>query len=299
MGNKKGVSKSIPNGSVWPQQCGSDLEIINFVGNSTFEVKFKDSPIFKAENREIKNGLVFNKNTPSCCGVGYIGYGRYSTTEGSGKNTTTYQIWSGLFKRCYNPTRDDYYRYGGKGVTVCDEWHNFQNFAEWYESSLKEFPNHYKTKFEIDKDLKSGLIYSPDNCVLIPYKLNNFITNNSFESGMGYVKNGKSKITTTISMLGKQVFIGDFTKQSDADKYYNIAKNYVKRKMADSYYNLKLISSNTKLLIYNQNQNYSEEDEYELFKLKPTLKTRVDKLFENEINLFDKCKGKKVKDLYK
>lgn len=40
-------------------------------------------------------------------------------------NTSTddrYNIYLGMIKRCYNKNNKDYYRYGGKGISVCDEW---------------------------------------------------------------------------------------------------------------------------------------------------------------------------------
>lgn len=39
-----------------------------------------------------------------------------------------HKIWSGMMARCYNPTCNSYKRYGGIGVTVCDRWHNYENF---------------------------------------------------------------------------------------------------------------------------------------------------------------------------
>jgi hypothetical protein len=52
---------------------------------------------------------------------------RLLTTHGM-THTRAYRKWAGMHTRCYNknePTWDDY---GGRGITVCDSWHKFENF---------------------------------------------------------------------------------------------------------------------------------------------------------------------------
>ena len=44
--------------------------------------------------------------------------------------TPEYRIWKNLRQRCYNPKNPDYKYYGGRGITVCKRWSNFQNFYE-------------------------------------------------------------------------------------------------------------------------------------------------------------------------
>lgn len=63
---------------------------------------------------------------------------RRFTTHGhttGGKTSTEYRIWSGMIQRCVNPKVRCFYRYGGRGVTVCDRWNprnggSFQNFLQ-------------------------------------------------------------------------------------------------------------------------------------------------------------------------
>lgn len=42
--------------------------------------------------------------------------------------TPTYKSWSEMIQRCENPHNISYKNYGGKGIKVCDEWHNFKSF---------------------------------------------------------------------------------------------------------------------------------------------------------------------------
>ena len=43
-----------------------------------------------------------------------------------------YDIWHGMIRRCHDPRRKDYPKYGGKGIKVCDEWReSYRNFEAW------------------------------------------------------------------------------------------------------------------------------------------------------------------------
>lgn len=42
--------------------------------------------------------------------------------------TRIYQLWQGMKDRCRNPNNARFHRYGGRGITVCDRWQEFDNF---------------------------------------------------------------------------------------------------------------------------------------------------------------------------
>ena len=67
-------------------------------------------------------------------------------------------IYYGILCRCGNPDHIEFHRYGGRGITVCDEWRdNFEAFYEW------AIVNGYDDNLTIDRiDNDKG--YSPDNC---------------------------------------------------------------------------------------------------------------------------------------
>jgi hypothetical protein len=50
------------------------------------------------------------------------------TKHGSSKKSS-YNTWRAMVRRCHTPTDKDYPRYGGKGVTVCERWREYTNFA--------------------------------------------------------------------------------------------------------------------------------------------------------------------------
>jgi len=76
----------------------------------------------------------------------------------SKEHSRIYQIWKGMIYRCYKPTKSGYERYGGKGVTVCDEWrYDFAPFLEW------ALANGYSDVLTIDR-IESTKPYGPSNC---------------------------------------------------------------------------------------------------------------------------------------
>lgn len=50
-----------------------------------------------------------------------------SRTHGKSKDKT-YKIWSKMIQRCTNPKVERYSNYGGRGITVCDQWKTFYGF---------------------------------------------------------------------------------------------------------------------------------------------------------------------------
>jgi hypothetical protein len=97
-------------------------------------------------------GTKTRKPSKSC------GCKQYSQNGLVGKHLRIYGIWHLMNSRCYNPKADNYDRYGGKGVTVCNEWRNsFQSFLKWALS------NGYHDKLTIDR-IYSAKPYEPSNC---------------------------------------------------------------------------------------------------------------------------------------
>lgn len=72
--------------------------------------------------------------------------------------TRIYNIWSQIIGRCNNPNLRDYKYYGGRGITMCQEWRNsFETFRDW------ALANGYKENLTIDRKDNDGN-YTPDNC---------------------------------------------------------------------------------------------------------------------------------------
>lgn len=70
--------------------------------------------------------------------------------------TPTYNAWRNMKTRCTNPSADNYEYYGGRGITVCEEWMN--SFTAFY-NDMGEVPDGY----ELDREDTDGN-YEPGNC---------------------------------------------------------------------------------------------------------------------------------------
>jgi hypothetical protein len=71
--------------------------------------------------------------------------------------TPEYMAWSGARQRCHNPKNPAYYRYGGRGIEVCDRWRN--NFAAFLEDmGRRPSADHSLDRKDNDKG------YEPGNC---------------------------------------------------------------------------------------------------------------------------------------
>ncbi len=85
--------------------------------------------------------------------------GKKNTVHGEGHDNKTrlYSIWCGMRQRCMNKNHHAFALYGGKGVSVCDEWNNYPAFKEWALS------HGYTDNLSIDRiDPNDG--YRPENC---------------------------------------------------------------------------------------------------------------------------------------
>lgn len=73
------------------------------------------------------------------------------------QNKSIYWAWKAMKQRCLNQKCHAYYNYGARGITVCDEWMEFEPFCEWALSSG------YVQGLDLDRADNDGN-YTPDNC---------------------------------------------------------------------------------------------------------------------------------------
>lgn len=68
------------------------------------------------------------------------------------KTHPLYRTWCKMKTRCYNSNENNYERYGGRGIRVCEEWKN--SYQEWYDyvSSLENFGELGRTLDRIDNN---------------------------------------------------------------------------------------------------------------------------------------------------
>lgn len=71
--------------------------------------------------------------------------------------TRLYHIWCTMKNRCKNPSSPKWYRYGGRGIKVCEEWQRFEPFYKW------AIEHGYSDELSIDRINNDGN-YEPNNC---------------------------------------------------------------------------------------------------------------------------------------
>lgn len=70
--------------------------------------------------------------------------------------TAVYSSWHAMMDRCYNAKSANYARYGGRGIQVCERWHDVRNF-------LEDVGHQPKRGMSIDR-IDNGRNYEPENC---------------------------------------------------------------------------------------------------------------------------------------
>ena len=81
----------------------------------------------------------------------------------NGQKDRLYKVYVHMCQRCYYEKYEFYHRYGGRGITVCDEWLNsYDKFKEWALSAGYDY-NAPKGQCTLDRIDNNGN-YEPDNC---------------------------------------------------------------------------------------------------------------------------------------
>ena len=111
--------------------------------------------------------------------------------------TRLYVVWCDMRRRCYDEESSSYSNYGGRGITVCDEWlgdGGFMRFHSWaYSHGYDE--NAPKGECTLERIDNNGN-YSPDNCCWTSLK-----------------RQAQNKRNTHIVTFGKQQSLSDFCEE--------------------------------------------------------------------------------------
>lgn len=152
-----------------------------------------------------------------------------------GQRECAYKVWSNMLRRCYDEKwRHRYPAYAD--CTVCEEWHTYSNFREWFNS-------HYCDGYVIDKDiLKHGnKVYSPQTCLLVPWEINALIISKRASRGrypIGVHKEGKKFVAAVSKRIKSKhtAAIGRYDTPEEAFIAYKQEKEAYLKEIADEYY---------------------------------------------------------------
>lgn len=131
---------------------------------------------------------------------------RHSLTRTHGESKTRlYHIWNGMRQRCQNENNHAFAHYGGRGISVCEEWQSYTAFREW------SLANGYTDELSIDRiDNDKG--YCPKNCRWVSQTVQaNNQSKNVYLTFRG--------ITKTRSQWAKEIGVSDALLRDRIDRY--------------------------------------------------------------------------------
>lgn len=213
---------------------GTPMQIIAYRKQSDIDVKFLDRYDYIREHTTYSNfqrGQVKNPFDKTICNVGYIGDGEYLTGTAR-KHTVEYQNRTCMIRRCYDESLKERYSAYFRDCVVCDEWHNFQIFAKWYNDNIYQTGSE---RMHIDKDIliKGNKLYSPDTCLIVPQRINMLFLKKPNKYGL---PNGVKKISNEkyeSRYNGK--YLGIFNSVEEAVMQHDIEKQNAVIKIANEY----------------------------------------------------------------
>lgn len=120
---------------------------------------------YTTNTKNAVKGNVKDIMRPTIFGIGFVGSSKKNITK-----QDAYVTWYNMLKRCYD-TDSLQKRTTYQGCSVCEEWHCFTTFQEW-------FNEHHKDGWHLDKDIliKGNKVYSPNTCCFVPNEINALFT---------------------------------------------------------------------------------------------------------------------------
>jgi len=190
--------------------------------DSYYFVKFINKDCVGIMNHSnLLRGTYSCPNDPTVYGIGRRGFGKHVAFVGR-KQTKVYDVWFSMLRRCYCPIAlklSPHY----KNVTVCDEWLDFNVFADWFEET-------YIGRYHLDKDLRKTddihRVYSPSTCCWLPINVNSFMTNvkstNTYNGMIGIVKHSDNNYSMYIKdfIKNKSIRTNGFKTPEEANNAY-------------------------------------------------------------------------------
>lgn len=127
-----------------------------------------------------------------------------------------YKAWQSIKQRCKNPKSESYNNYGGRGITICDEWENdYLAFKKWSMANGFD-PNAKGHELSIDRINVDGN-YEPNNCRWVGHVVQNY----------------NKRCTVKVDIYGKLMTLKDISDEYDIPisrvrkRYYRYKKGAI------------------------------------------------------------------------
>lgn len=108
------------------------------------------------KNTVVETSKLKSGHTKSCGCLQKKTASKIRKTHGDSR-TPLYVRWCGIKQRCINEKHSAYKHYGARGISLCDEWLEYQPFKKW------ALENGYRQDLELDR-INNNEGYSPQNC---------------------------------------------------------------------------------------------------------------------------------------
>lgn len=112
--------------------------------------------------RKIVRGKSLKYGDSTSCGCLQKEGIRERASKHHGFGTRLYNIWNSMRQRCLNPNHHAFHNYGGRGITICSAWNDYDNFRDWaLRTGYKE--DAARGECTLDRIDVNGC-YAPENC---------------------------------------------------------------------------------------------------------------------------------------
>lgn len=223
----KGKHRQIKVGEERLNHDGELMRLVEYHNSQSVVIEFQDEFKYRMTvwYSNFQKGTIKNPYHRLLYGKGYIGVGPYEQTVNR-KSTREYDMWRRMFDRCYSGRQSAY-----NDCEVCEEWWNFQNFAQWYQDHYYEVPGQV---MQVDKDWLSvgNRVYCPENCCIAPHLINDCLLTHSKTNYQGLPQGvsptASNRFRARCSIEGYRKNLGTYDTASEAwEAYKNCKIQYV------------------------------------------------------------------------